>query len=260
MIDWNSSGRLFHSFWPLKVNARWPAAVLQSGICRRSLFLVLQLCTSDLVLNFWQRYGGASPFKHLNTMVASLTSSCLTIGSHCNCLRIGVTWSNFLVPETIRAAKFCTVCNSSMFFLVVLAHTDEQYNNLLNTRELIIVINVRLSNRYFTPFIWQRLPIHFEVNWVVCSSYVKLQSIVTTKFFADLDDVISMLSRTSSVMLRSSGSFITYCRVPRTRSFVFSGLMSRLFLQHHVAMFIRSSVSWAAAKVASVQCWSEGGG
>ena len=33
-----------------------------------------------------------------------------------------------------------------MFFLVVLAHTDEQYYNLLNTRELITVINVRLSN------------------------------------------------------------------------------------------------------------------
>ena len=63
MIDWNSSGRLFHSFWPLKVNARWPAAVLQSGICRGSLFLVLQLCTSDLVLNFWQRYGGATFLK-----------------------------------------------------------------------------------------------------------------------------------------------------------------------------------------------------
>ena len=153
MIDWNSSGRLFHSFWPLKVNARWPAAVLQSGICRRSLFLVLQLCTSDLILNFWQRYGGASPFKHLNTMVASLTSSCLMIGSHCNYLRIGVTWSNFLVPESIRAAKFCTVCNSSMFFLVVLAHTDEQYNNLLKTRESIMVMNLRLSNRYFTRFI-----------------------------------------------------------------------------------------------------------
>ena len=53
-----------------------------------------------------------------------------------------------LIPETLQAAKFCTVCNSSMFFLVVLAHTDEQYNfNLLNTRELIIVINIRLSNR-----------------------------------------------------------------------------------------------------------------
>ena len=63
MIDWNSSGRLFHSLWPLKVNARWPAAVLQSGICRRSLFLVLQLCTSDLVLNFWHRYGGATFLK-----------------------------------------------------------------------------------------------------------------------------------------------------------------------------------------------------
>ena len=105
MIDWNSSGRLFHSLWPLKVNARWPAAVLQSGICRRSLFLVLQLCTSDLVLNFWQRYGGASPFKHLNTMVASLTSSCLTIGSHCNCLRIGYQKIN---------ARGCLLDNDAM--------------------------------------------------------------------------------------------------------------------------------------------------
>ena len=186
MIDWNSSGRPSYSFCPLKVNARWPAAVLQSGICRRSLFLVLQLCSSDLVLNFWQRYGGASPFKHLNTMVASLTASCLIIYGQCNCLRIGLTWSNFLVPETIRAAKFCTVCNSSMFFLVVLAHTDEQYNNLLNTGELIIVINVRLSNRYFTRFIWQRLPIHLEANWLTCSSYVRLQSIVTPKVFRRL--------------------------------------------------------------------------
>ena len=40
--------------------------------------------------------------------------------------------------------KIVHFCNSSMFFLVVLAHTDEQYNYLLNTRELIIVINVRL--------------------------------------------------------------------------------------------------------------------
>ena len=97
------------------------------------------------------------------------------------------------------APTWRTVCNSSMFYLVVLAHTDKQYNNLLNTRELIIVINVRLSNRYFTRFIWQRLRIHFEVNWVTCSSYVRLQSIVTPRFFADLDNVISLLS---SVMFR----------------------------------------------------------
>ena len=36
-----------------------------------------------------------------------------------------------------------------MFLLVVLAHTDKQYNNLLNTWELIIVISVRLSNDLF---------------------------------------------------------------------------------------------------------------
>ena len=76
-------------------------------------------------------------------------------------------WSNFLVPEIIQAAKFCTVGNNSMFLLVVLAHTDEQHNNLLNTRESIIVINVRLSNRYFTWLfdkgylnIWKWLKLH----------------------------------------------------------------------------------------------------
>ena len=188
---------------------------------------MLQLYTSDLVLNFWQRYGGAIPFKHLSTVVASLTARCLIIGSLCNCLRIGVTWSNFLVPEIIRAAKFCTVGNNSMFLLVVLAHTDEQYNNVLNTRESIIVINVRLSNRYFYVIIWQRLPKHLEVTWVTCSSCVRLQSIVTPRFFADLEDVISLLS---SVMLRSSGIFVSICRVHRTRSFVLSGLMRRLLL------------------------------
>ena len=40
-----------------------------------------------------------------------------------------------------------------MFFLVVLAHTDEQYNNLLNTRELIIVINVRLGSFISTSYV-----------------------------------------------------------------------------------------------------------
>ena len=138
--------------------------------------------------------------------------------------------------------NFITVCNSSLFFLVVLAHTDEQYNNLLNTRESIIMINVRLSNRYFTRLIRQRLPIHFEVTWVTCSSHVRLQYIVTPRFFSDLDDVISLLS---SVMLRSPGIFVSICGVPRSRSFVLSGLMSRLFLQHHAAMFRRSSVSWS---------------
>ena len=71
---------------------------------------------------------------------------------------------------------------------------------------------------------------------------MRLHYIVTPSFFADLDDVISLLS---SVMLRSPGIFVSICGVPRTRSFVLSGLMSRLFLQHHAAMFRRSSVSWS---------------
>ena len=160
-------------------------------------------------------------------MVASLTARCLIIGSHCNCLRIGVTWSNFLVPEIIQAAKFCTVCNNSMFLLVVLAHSDEQYNNLLNTRDQYNSDQCTPIKQICYVIIWQRLPKHLEVTWVTCSSYVRLQSIVTPRFFADLEDVISLLS---SVMLRSSGIFVNICRVHRTRSFVLSGLMRRLFL------------------------------
>ena len=72
MIDWNSSGRLFHSLWPLKVNARWPAAVLQSGMCRRSLFLVLQLCTSDLQIAFYFDKKGVPVYCRCTLSLVSL--------------------------------------------------------------------------------------------------------------------------------------------------------------------------------------------
>ena len=58
-------------------------------------------------------------------------------------------------------------------FSLVLSPTDEQYNNLLNTRALITVTNVCLSNRCFTRLIWQKLPIHLEVTWVTCSLYLR---------------------------------------------------------------------------------------
>ena len=134
-----------------------------------------------------------------------------------------------------------------MFVLVVLALTDTQYNHFLNTRELIIGTNVCLSNRCFTRLIWQRLPIHFEVTWVTCSSYVRLQTIVSPRFFADIDGVISLIS---SAMLRSSGIFVSICGVPTTRCFVLSGLISRLFLQHqHHVPKIKICVIWSADKV-----------
>ena len=134
---------------------------------------------------------------------------------HHLCVRCTIRHYADLCHETLHW-NFITVCNSSLFFLVVLAHTDEQYNNLLNTGESIIMINVRLSNRYFTRLIWQRLPIHFEVTWVTCSSHVRLQYIVTPSFFADLDDVISLLS---SVMLRSTWYLRQHLRSPQNQKF-----------------------------------------
>ena len=64
------------------------------------------------------------------------------------------------------------------------------------------------------------------------------------------------MSLLSSITLRSSGIFVSICGVFRTRSFVFSGLMSTLFLQHHAAMFRRSSVSRSKAKLA--HAWRTG--
>ena len=50
---------------------------------------------------------------------------------------------------TIRHAKFWTVCNFFKFFDEVLAHTEEQYNNLLITKASISDIKVFLS-KYIT--------------------------------------------------------------------------------------------------------------
>ena len=62
---------------------------------------------------------------------------------HHLCVRCTIRHHADPCHETLHC-KFCTVCNSSLFFLVVIAHTDEQYNNLLSTRESIIMINEQI--------------------------------------------------------------------------------------------------------------------
>ena len=95
-----------------------------------------------------------------------------------------------------------------MFFLVVLTKTEEQsnnLNNLLSMRELIIMINLRLSNKYFYAIYLTKATYTFRSY----SSYMFvvrwIKSIVTPKFIADLDDIISSLS---SIMLRPSGIYM----------------------------------------------------
>ena len=59
--------------------------------------------------------------------------NCIKIGGHVALLSDPTVYSlycgyvvNFLVSVTTRAAKFCTFCNLSMFFLEVLVQSDEQ--------------------------------------------------------------------------------------------------------------------------------------
>ena len=47
-------------------------------------------------------------------------------GIHLRFFRPGVTFSNFLVPETMRAAKFCTPCSLRILLVEVFDHADEQ--------------------------------------------------------------------------------------------------------------------------------------
>ena len=68
-----------------------------------------------------QKEGGANPFIYV-----SLTSSCLATSNQWSSFSIGVMWSYFPSPVTIRAAKFWTFWSLAMFFFVVLAHMDEQ--------------------------------------------------------------------------------------------------------------------------------------
>ena len=67
---------------------------------------VLYLWQEERFANLELRYVGASPFKHLNTMVTSLSFRRSFMGSHLRFSRAGEIWSCFLVSVRIRVAKF----------------------------------------------------------------------------------------------------------------------------------------------------------
>ena len=73
------------------------------------------------------KYSGAQPLMHLKIMSIRLkTIRCLT-GNQCKLYKRGVTWSNFLAPETSFAAAFWT--RWSLHILL------EGKNNLQKTRK-----------------------------------------------------------------------------------------------------------------------------
>ena len=97
----------------------------------------------------------------------------------------GVTWSNFLVLVTILQAKFCTSCNFLMLVVEVLDHTVEQYSILLKTNDDINCSSVFPSKLYFTRLIWYSFAIQEDTTLEIWQSYVRWESRVTPKSFAD---------------------------------------------------------------------------
>ena len=53
-------------------------------------------------------YVGASPFRALNVRSSNLKSALACIGSQCNCISVGVMWSNFRFLVSTFAAAFWT--------------------------------------------------------------------------------------------------------------------------------------------------------
>ena len=96
----------------------------------------------------------------------------------------GVTWSNFLVLVTILQAKFCTSCNFLMLVVEVLDHTVEKYS-IFKANDDINCSSVLPSKLFFTRLIWHSFAIQEDTTLEIWQSYVRWESRVTSKSFAD---------------------------------------------------------------------------
>ena len=71
----------------------------------------------------------------------------------CSFFGSGETWLNFLEPLIIRASKFWTAWSLRRLLSAALDETEEQLNNLLNTKVFIVVVKVDLLNKCLTRLI-----------------------------------------------------------------------------------------------------------
>ena len=121
-----SFGRLFHDLHPRYANARCPEDRRHRGMWSRFYDLVTPLWMRDRGTNMLARYSGTKLFTHLNTITASFKWSLSSTVSQLRDFMPWEMWSNFLSPNTIRAAKFCTSWSFFLFLWDALAHTVEQ--------------------------------------------------------------------------------------------------------------------------------------
>ena len=135
---------------------------------------------------------------------------------------------DFLVPVTMRAAKFCTDYSLRMFLFEVFDHTVEQYSNLLKTRAFITVTSWLRSRTCLTRLICARLDMQDEVVFKTWSSNVSCGSKTTPRSLAE-DAIARSFPRRD---IFKPGSLASNCLLQKTISFVLSGFKSKKLLKH----------------------------
>ena len=155
----------------------------------------------------------------------------------------GVTWSNFLVLVTILQAKFCTSCNFLMLVVEVLDHTVEQYS-IFKTIDDINCSRVLPSKLFFTRLIWHGFAIQEDTTLEICQSYVRWESRVTSKSFAD---AIGSKDLSRKDTTGEEENLLLSCLVAMSINLVLSGFINSWFSQHQAATRSRSCSRFAIA-------------
>ena len=131
----------------------------------------------------------------------------------------------------------------------MLAQTVEQYRSLVTTSDKIMRVKVSLSKQALTRLIWQSLDMHDAAILEMWQSYVKYESTMTPRSFAEVTG-INVLPRNERDMY--AGILCISCRVPITRNLVLSGLISKWFSQHQLATLLRSASSFVVVVPSSL--------
>lgn len=157
--------------------------------------------------------------------------------------RMGDICSYSYLPESIRAATFCTCCNFPTLCLFVPDQTDKQWKSLEKTKQFITIKRGDWSRKWRILLIIQNLPIRSETSVQVCSLKERNLSSTMPKSFTEVRLVSSLpINIIGDIDIR-----LNICGDPKTHSLVLPALTSSWFIQQQEATLIRSLFSSAIA-------------
>ena len=131
-----------------------------------------------------------------------------------------------------------------MLVVEVLDHSVEQYSILLKTNDHINCSSVFPSKLFFTRLIWHSFAIQEDTTLEIWQSYVRWESRVTPKSFADATG--SKYLPRKDTTGEEENLFLS-CLVAMSINMVLSGFINGWFSQHQAATRSRSCFRFAIA-------------